>query len=88
MTLFFYENAAECPVRKTGDECSRDDALFFSTGAHGLVIFLHPSAMHFRKDIITIQCISVLSMWSAVEIVKPRPVGGVIHFEYCKLSDS
>jgi hypothetical protein len=45
------ENAAEYPVRKHGDECSHDDALFFST---------RPSARHFRKDIITMQSMSVL----------------------------
>jgi hypothetical protein len=50
-----YENAAEYPVRKHGDECSRDDDIFFSTEAHGLVIFLRPSARHFRKGIIIMQ---------------------------------
>jgi hypothetical protein len=77
----FYENAAEYPMREHVVNASGDDAFSsipippMAGKAHSSAIFL-PSASHSRKSIITIRSISVLSMWSAVEIVRPRPMGG------------
>jgi hypothetical protein len=78
--LFFSTDPAE-----GGQACQRPASQPEAGKAHGLVIFLLPSARHFRKDIITMQSRSVLPMWSAVEIVKSRPVGGESHFQGAKL---